>query len=371
MAEAMRVRVPLLVPDLPRAPALLPWLERIDAQRRYANFGPLVQAFEGGLAAQWASPPEVVSMSSGTAALEVGIAALGIPAGAAALLPAYTFAATAHAANRNGLAIVFADVAADSWQLTPAIAREVARRRKLGLVIPVATFGAAVDIAGWDAFTEDTGVPVLVDAAAAFGNQDIGWLTPCAFSFHATKPFGIGEGGALVTRDPVLAKRVRRLTNFGYEGGVTHEAAGTNAKLSELAAAVGLAQMERWAGRQERRRRLWASYRAKLATLPEVRLQSAGSSLPATCVLRLPCKAEPVCEALAVAGIETRRWYCPPLHRHPAFRGASREDLRETERIARASLGVPWFGLMGEAQCAEVVDALAKALEMQECLDGH
>lgn len=367
--EPNRVRVPLLVPDMPAAAALLPWLERIDAQRRYANFGALACAFEDRLSAQWAAPPEVVSTSSGTAALEVGIAALGIAAGSAALVPAFTFAATASAAIRNRLDVVFSDVAADSWQLTPAIAREVAKRRKLGLVIPVATFGCAVSAAAWDVFTQETGIPVLVDAAAAFGNQEIGTLTSCAFSFHATKPFGIGEGGAFVTRERALARRARRLSNFGYENRVSHEA-GTNAKLSEFAAAVGLAQAERWAERQQRRRGLWAAYHAALAKVPGVRLQATGDSLPAVCVLRVPRNADRVCDALGIAGIETRRWYCPPLHRHPAFAACGRDDLRETQLLAREALGVPWFGLMTEAQCDGVAGELATALEMPRCLDA-
>lgn len=378
--------IPLLVPDMPPAAALLPWFERIDAARWYANFGPLAGEFEAYLAqacagvdagvyansgadADTLSPPDVVSLNSGTAALELGVAALDLPAGSTVLLPAFTFPATASAPLRQGLLPLLADVDPDSWQLTPALARQAARRHPVALVMPVATFGCPVDVAGWQAFSMETGIPVLIDAAAAFGNQAVGAGIAVAFSFHATKPFGIGEGGALAMRDAALAARVRRLSNFGFEGGLVTRA-GCNAKLSEYAAAVGLAQKLRWPARQARRHRLWQVYAAALAAVPGVALQHGfnGHALPATLGVRLPLPAPRVAAALARAGIETRRWYCPPLHHHPAFAGYRRcgpdgtDALAVTEHLALYCLGLPWFAGMEEAQCLAVAQALSEAL---------
>lgn len=372
MHDDVPIRIPVLVPDLPLAQALLPWLELIDAERRYTNFGPLVSEFEEKLAQQWpcaSQPPQVVSLNSGTAALELGVAALGLPAQAKVLLPAFTFAAAAGVVLRQGLTPLFADVTPDSWQLTPEIAYAAAQHHRLALVMPVASFGCPVDVAGWDAFVADTGIPVLIDAAAAFGNQAIGQLATVAFSFHATKPFGIGEGGALVSRDAALAARVRSLSNFGFEHGLV-QTAGTNAKMSEYAAAVGLAQWTRWPAQQAHRRALWQNYARQLADIPSVRLQQGfdGDTLPATLVLRLPLPAAALASLLAEAGIETRRWYTPPLHHHPAFAACPRSgpagqaELPVTEALADDSLGLPWFAGMTPAQCTEVTTALRTAL---------
>lgn len=365
-------RVPVLVPDLPRAHELLPWLQRIDDARRYANFGPLVREFESLLAQGWASGagvPEVVTLSSGTAALELALSAMSIEAPGQVLMPSFTFAATAGVAVRRGLQPVFCDVATDTWQLTPHLARIHAKRHKLALIMPVASLGCPVDVAAWDDFVAETGIPVLIDAAAGFGNQGIGLRVHVAFSFHATKPFGVGEGGALVTRDAELAARVRRLSNFGFDNHWVTEV-GTNAKLSEYAAAVGLAQLTRWPQRQARRRSLWRGYRAELGAMEGVRLQQGYGvhGLPATLMLWLPTSAQTVALGMARMGIQTRRWYGPPLHQHRAFAGfpCMGEDgqtrLPVTEMLADCALGLPWFGAMATSQCAEVAAKLRQAL---------
>lgn len=366
----MSAAIPLLVPDMPSAAELAPWLERIDANRWYTNFGPLAQELEARIADDLGlhgRTPEVVALNNGTAPLELALDALGLPAGAPVLMPALSFPATAGAALRRGLTPLFGDVSADDWQLTPTTAREVAERRPVALVMPVATFGAPVAVEAWDAFSADTGIPVLIDAAAAFGNQVVGERTHVAFSFHATKPFSTGEGGALVTRDSELAARVRRLSNFGFEGDLVNEV-GTNAKLSEYAAAVGLAQWARRTALHTRRRALWSHYAAALETIPGVEPQPGlcTDTLPATLVVRLATEAAVVAEALEEAGIESRRWYYPPLHRHPAFAHCpcsapgGGEVLPLTEALARHTLGLPWFPAMSTEQCDRVATALTE-----------
>ena len=372
--------IKLLIPDLPGAEELLPYLRRLDSNRWYTNFGPLVRELEATLAAGWPvplvptpvelDPLQVVTLNTGTAPLELGIAALGLAPGGEVLLPAFNFPASAAAILRNGLQPVFADVAADSWQLTPSLAREAANLRRLVLVIPVATFGCPLDVQAWDAFVADTGIPVLLDAAAAFGNQTIGRRASVAFSMHATKPFGIGEGGLLVTRDAAMAARVRRMSNFGFERGRAMEVA-TNAKLAEIAAAVALAQLSRWPAVWAARRDRWAVYRERLGAIP-VALQAgfAADQIPATLVLNLHVSATPIASQLKTSGIETRRWYCPPLYRHPAFAqcalfGAptSRDTLSVTEQLANQTLGIPWHNFLTPHDMEVVTDTLVRALQ--------
>ena len=116
-------RIPVLVPDLPQAAELLPWLERIDAARWYTNFGPLVREFEGCLARQLCddgAAPSAVCLSSGPAALDLCIAALDLAAGANVLLPAFTFPASIEVGLHHGLTPVLAELDPDNWQLTVA-----------------------------------------------------------------------------------------------------------------------------------------------------------------------------------------------------------------------------------------------------------
>ena len=355
--------IPVLIPDMPFASQLMPWLTRIDAARCYTNFGPLLGEFETALSLQWPGA-QVVGVSSGTVALEIAIAALGLPAASNVLVPAFTFAATASSAMRNGLQPVLADVSPDTWQLTPDIARRAAQQRKLALVIPVAALGCPVDVQAWDVFVADTGIPVVIDAAAAFGNQQLGQRANVVLSFHATKPFGIGEGGALVTRDGELAARVRSLSNFGFHSTQVREL-GSNAKLSEYAAAVGLAQWERWPGQQARRQMLWQTYAQALRAVPSVQLQQgfAHNELPATLSIGLPVAAADVAAKLAWLGIQSRRWYCATLQHHPLFTQCPKaEELSVSSYLNEYSLGLPWYTAITPAQCERVVRALQYVL---------
>lgn len=355
---------PLLIPDLPGADALRPWLTRIDAARQYSNFGPLVREFEaviGGWLTRISggSPVGAVTLSSGTAALELGLQAMDLRPGSRVALPSLTFPATAHAVRRCGHRPVLCDVDPERWLLTP----EIARSTDCDAVLPVATFGMTQPVAAWDAYTADTGRPVLVDAASALGWQAVGRTTTVAFSLHATKPFGCGEGGLFAAADASEIARVRRIGNFGYTDRRAIEP-GTNAKMSEYAAAVALAQLDRRDHLLAERRRIRDAYRSRLARLAEVRPQAGIEAVPPSVLcVQLPAPAGRIAERLAGYGVETRAWYCPPLHRHPAFADCERsEPLAVTESLGERLLGLPFHHHLSDAAIGMVVDALEACL---------
>lgn len=373
------MRIPLLVPDLPTADDLLPWLQRIDKNRWYTNFGPLVLEFEQALTKCLAShstgsPQQslhLTTVSSGTAAIELAILALALPESSRVLLPAFTFPATCTAIQRAGLQPVFSDVDEKSWMLTPAIARSVLRHSRYDLVMPVATFGCPQPANEWDEFSRDTGIPVVLDAAAAFGNQGIGDWGAVTFSLHATKAFGVGEGGLVVSRSPDVIEKVRRLSNFGIGGDGIINSSGENAKLSEYHAAVGLAQLVRWPDLCRRNGTVWQAYRRHLNPLKEkIGFQQGPedcirSQLP---VLAASGNVPALIASLTDKGIETRRWYYPPLPRHPAFAGIPRigpdgkDDLPVTARLADGLLGLPFHTSLTESQIEFICDRLRNGL---------
>ncbi len=361
------MNVRCLIPDLPSAEELLPYLRSMEAARWYTNFGPLVRRFEAEVRARlFPSAPDfqVVTLSSATAALELTLAALGLPAGARVLLPAFTFPATATAVLRAGLVPVLADVDAATWTLTPEQGRIAVRYAQAALVLPVAPFGAPLPVEAWVRFTEETGVPVLIDAASALGNLIPAGRIAVVFSLHATKPFSVGEGGLLVTADSALAERVRQLSNFGFQQKLIREP-GSNAKLSEFSAAVGLAQLERWPSRRAHRLALWRDYRARLAALPGVTLQELPEhAVPANAVIRSAQDGQRLLDGLGRQGIEARRWYCPPLHHHPAFSACPRAGpegstaLPVCDALARDCLGLPFHPFLEPADLDRIVRGL-------------
>lgn len=373
--------IPYLVPDLPSIDEALPWLKQIDQARWYTNFGPLMKEFElqaakviaaaSGGGADGVDDIFVAATCSGTAALETALLALNLPPGSKILLPSFTFPATGTAILRAGMQPVFTEVSDDSWLLTPAIARTALGRLNFDAVMPVGAFGCPLPVDEWDGFCLDTGIPVLIDAAAGFGNQAIGKHTTVVFSLHATKPLGVGEGGLVVSHSAEFIDQVRRLSNFGFQNGEVRQP-GTNAKMSEYHAAVGLAQLKRWPEIVRRRAGLMDAYLKCLRpNAGKIRLQRGpGQWVHGAMPVRLPrdMSVLHVAGRLERSGIGTRRWYYPPLHRHPAFAAFPRigpkenGDLPITDRLGESLLGLPFHPYLDDAKVSYVCRRLEEEL---------
>ena len=369
---AVRERIPLMMPSLPTADELLPYLRRIDANRWYSNFGPLCSEFEARIAASFASAGQcrVVSVSSCTTGIELALRALALPAGAPVLVPALTFIATASAVRCAGLSPVVADVDPDSWLLTPQIARAAVREIGARAVVPVTTFGAGQDGEAWSAFACDTHVPVILDAAAGYGNQHDPGPTCAVFSLHATKPLAAGEGGFVVTRDAHLAHAIRRLSNFGinldrpHDGPIgTAVATGTNAKLSEYHAAVALASLDRWAAIAAERGGLFARMERALQAVCDGRLAqqaAVADTVRSVCAFRFPDPGtrDRVELACRERGIGTRRWYLPTIDRQPAFGHVAHLPTPNADHVGERLLGVPFYPGLAPAAIDEIAAAV-------------
>lgn len=362
--------IPLLVPDLPTAEDLLPYLRRIDRSRWYTNFGQLVRELEGEFSRFLGSerPACCATVANCSLGLELAISALGLPRGGRVLIPALTFVATAGSVLRCGLTPVVADVDENTWLLTPDIARAALRSLQIACVIPVATFGCPQDVDAWDSFSSQTSVPVLADAAGAIGNQKVGDRASCVFSLHATKTLGAGEGGIVASHDRQLIERIRRLSNFGIDPatGIVGTA-GTNAKMSEYHAAVALAALDAWPRQADIRRRLARHYCDTLSVCcPDVRVQSRpGDGVYSIFPVMLPPRADPASFAqhLAHKGIESRRWYFPLVHEHPAFRQSIRADaLPISTRLSGRIIGLPFHPFLTEFQIELVCRSLREAI---------
>lgn len=354
-------------PELPTAETLLPYLRRIDDARWYSNFGPLLTEFEARLAARLDPQAQIVTCANGTQGLALCLEALQLPLGSLCAMPAYTFVATAHAVIAAGLTPYLLDVDPDTWTLQPQTVRQALAGAPgpVSAVILVAPFGLMPDLAPWLELREETGVQVVVDAAAAFDAVNAAPL-PTVVSLHATKVLGIGEGGFLATDDDRLARRVRQLTTFGFRGSRESQFPATNAKLSEYAAAVGLAAMDAWPHNRLRWLRAAQGLRAALVHMPQTVFQSGWGLTWATsvCCVRLPDgTAADVERRLNAEGVETRRWWGLGCHANPAFAGCPRGDLTETDRLGGAVIGLPFSIDLDHDQISRVAAALAKSID--------
>lgn len=353
--------IPVMRPLLPETDRLLPYLRRIDQNRWYSNFGPLAVELETRLSAHWGGAA-VLTLANATLGLSVALRAAGAAEGTLCLMPAWTFIASAHAAVGAGMVPYLADVDEHTGRLTPALAEEAVARAPapVGAVMPVCPFGAPVDWAGWEDFHRRTGLPVVIDAAAAFDALRPGPL-PAVVSLHATKALGAGEGGVLVSADAKLVERARRLSNFGFLGDRVGRVVATNAKMSEYQAAVALASLDDWPATRERWKAALGLVRQAVGALPSARWPTGlGNAYVASAVAIGVPDAHAVARCLADAGIETRQWWQGGIQTHPAFADTPAMPLPVTARLARGSLGLPcWLDMNAEA-----AGRIAKALSL-------
>lgn len=361
--------MPLLRPRLPVAQALMPYLERIDANGFYTNFGPLNKLFLERVT-QWQKDQfgrEVFGVTTGNATLgiELVLADLRLPPKSHILLPALTFIATATAIIRCGHIPVVADVDAETWLLTPESLPKQLDLQSLGAVVPVAAFGMPQNVIAWRAWSERTGVPVILDAAASFGAQSSQKNMPIIFSLHATKSLSTGEGGLVLTEDPEQALRLAQMTNFGI--GPLPTAGASNAKMSEYHAAVGHAGFDVWAQVCQQRMSMHLEYRQILsaACKDSIRFQKdTGLRAPSTMVIEFEDstireKVEQVCEQ---QGIQTRRWYQPLIQEHPALSGVLAPfHMPHAKELSHRLLGIPFHLDMNRQDMVRVAAAVQTA----------
>jgi dTDP-4-amino-4,6-dideoxygalactose transaminase len=364
--------IPVLRPLLPSADRLAPYLQQIDANRVYSNFGPLSMELGNRLGEHFGvGAGRVICASTGTAALMAGILAA---AGRAqmgrhvALVPAFTFVGTALAAELCGYRVHFCDVDSDIWQLTPDLARAALEQdESIGLVLPVAPFGRPVPQAPWVEFQAKTGRPVVIDAAAAFETiaanpgAFLGDL-PVALSFHATKAFATGEGGCLFVAGPSQAQRTIQALNFGFYTSRECDAFSFNGKLSEYHAAVGLAELDGWRDKSADLARVVDLYRREFRNRG---LEEMLCCAPETCSSYVLACFDTVLEAaaakerLAEADIGFRHWYGEALHRQNYYRDLSGRELPVSERLDKRIIGLPMAQDLKPRDVRRVVQALA------------
>lgn len=358
------------LPVLPSADRLLPYLRTIDATRIYTNYGPLLLELEHRLARQMQlAEGSVICTSSGTTAIVGSILATAGRATAKrplALIPAFTFVATAAAVQQCGYEPYLADVTADSWMLEPASLVEHPMLHKVGVVVPVAPFGRPVPQAPWREFHKSTGIPVVIDGAACFDTileapgAYLGEL-PVAVSFHATKSFGTGEGGAILTTDADLVPRAQRSLNFGFLDVRDSRSPSTNGKMSEYNAAVGLAELDDWQAKQAALSNVMDLYReaAEAVQLAHLFYTHPSISLCYSLLLcKAPSEAQAVQRSLDLNDIDSRQWYGTGVQGHSYFSALPRDRLHVAADILPRLIGLPVAPDLTAGEVQRVINAV-------------
>jgi dTDP-4-amino-4,6-dideoxygalactose transaminase len=354
-------------------------LDAIDSNW-IAPLGPHVDAFEAELAER-AGRRCAVALSSGTAALHLGLLTLGVRPGDEVVVPTLTFAATANAVTYAGATPVFVDADPATWNLDVDLleaelrGRADADRPQPAAIVPVDLYGRCVDYTALLPVCERFGVRVLEDAAEALGATHAGrpagaFGEAAAFSFNGNKIITTSGGGMLVTDDQALADRVRHLATQAREPArhYEHRDIGFNYRLSNLLAAVGRGQLARLDAKVARRREIFATYRKALGDLPGVAFapdDPAGEQTRWLTCLTLDSDTrvsrDALIDGLAAEGIEARPVW-KPMHLQPVFADAPNVGGDVAADLFERGVCLPSGSAMTDAEVDEVADAAHRLL---------
>ncbi|MEP6769162.1 MAG: DegT/DnrJ/EryC1/StrS family aminotransferase [Acidobacteriota bacterium] len=327
--------------------------------------GPEVEAFEAAFS-RFLDVEHVIGCGNGTEAIALMLLAAGAGSDDEVVVPANACVPVAAGVRLSGARLRLADVDSATLTLDPSAVDRVAGPRTR-FVLAVHLYGGVADLDGLEAVAERRGLTLLEDCAQSHGAAWKGRRTGsfgagAAFSFYPTKNLGaFGDGGAVATRDPELARRLRSLRQYGWSRRDFAESEGRNSRLDELQAAILSAKLPALEEENARRRALALRYDEALADLPLTLLSGRPGGVPAAHLYPVRSdRRDALREALAGAGVETGIHYPTPLHLQPAyaFLGHRRGDFPVSERAAETVLSLPLHPRLTGAQVEAVVSAI-------------
>ena len=327
------------------------YVDQIYESGWLTNNGPLVQEFEEKIAKQL-GVKDCVAMCNGTIALEIAIRALGLEG--EVIVPSFTFVATAHALHWQGIKPVFADIDRQTHNLDPASVEKMITPKTTG-IIGVHVWGRPAPIDELQAVSDEHELKLMFDAAHAFGSTykgtSIGNFGECeVFSFHATKFFNSFEGGAVVTNNDALAEQMRLMRNFGFAGLDNVIYPGTNGKMPEILAAMGLtnlAEIDRILAKNRENYETYLKHADSICGIGILKYHAPEQFNYQYIVLEVgdnfPVSRDELMEILRAENILVRRYFWPGCHAMESYRteSVSKIPLPGTESVADKVLVFP------------------------------
>lgn len=339
----------------------------------YLSLGPMLNRFEQAFA-ETVGAKHAVAVSSGTSGLHVASITAGWGPGDEVITSPFSFVASANCIRYVGAKVVFADVDPDTFNLDPSAAAAAVTDKTKG-ILPVHIFGYPADMDSLNELASKHSLTVVEDACEALGatykGRPVGvGNNPGIFAFYPNKQMTTGEGGMLVTNDDDLAETWRSLINQGRADSgqwLEHDRLGFNYRLSDVASAIGVAQLEKLPRILAMRERVAAAYDDMLRDIPGVTTPFRGADTRGwfvyTVLLDEDIDRNDVMAQLGERGIQSKP-YLPSIHLQPAYRELGFEEgmFPVSESISRRSLALPFYAQLSLGDQQRVVDSLADVL---------
>ena len=330
--------------------------------------GPRVRELEDQFAT-FIGAGHAVAASSGTTALHLALLAYGIGPGDEVITVPFTFIASANSVLYTGARPVFVDVTERDFGIDPALI-EAAVTERTKAILPVSLYGQPADMEAVTEIADRHGLAVVEDAAqahgAAIGERMSGTWGVGTFSFYPTKNMTTGEGGMITTDDGELAERVRLLREHGMRVRYHHDVVGYNFRMTDIAAAIGLAQLPKLSAYNERRRAIAARYDAELRGVLTPQVRPGVTHVYHQYTLRVN-ERDAFAEALKTRGVGSAIYYPIPVHRQKPFLalGYGHESVPVTDRLTAQVLSIPVHPSLSDDEVTAVIEAVnATATEL-------
>jgi dTDP-4-amino-4,6-dideoxygalactose transaminase len=371
--------IPFQRPAPARLSELSDELAAIEASRIFSNFGPVNTLFEQAITTEmFGGGGHCVTMCNATIGLLLALrqAIEGMPSSRRyALMPSFTFAATAHSALAVGLIPLLSDIDPETWLACPDSEARLLHRygEQVAVIVGCTTFGNPIDLARYRALASTWGAALVVDAAAALGTTDLdgrqfgcGAPEPIVFSMHVTKPFATLEGSVIYANDPGRIAGLRAMANFGFETPRSASLPGLNAKLSEVNALMALTKLEAFQAVVDNRYARDCEYRALLPEFGWQRMRSPRNAPTFGAALApkaLAHRRDDIRQAMLRDGVQTGAYFDPHLARQPYFADrCEADDLPVCDDVARRMISLPMFDTLSAAQVERVARVLRSAV---------
>lgn len=339
-----------------------------------SSLGAYVDKFDRGLE-QVTGIEHAIGLCNGTVALHLALHCLDIGPGDEVIVPSFTYIASVNMIALTGATPVFADCRPHDWQIGPENIKPLITSRTKA-VLPVHLYGAVCDMPGIMEIARTNNLRVIEDCAECLGASyndthpgafgDVG-----TFSFFGNKTITTGEGGAVVTHDPKLAAKMRKVKGQGQSlvRRYWHEELGFNYRITNIAAAIGVAQLERLPSILAAKRRIAKLYRERLAQAP-VAFQACDEGVKSSewlvsCLLPDTCDRDQLMADMAADGVETRPVFFGS-HQMPMYAHLPHAHLKVTDSIASRGISLPSFPQLSDDELTRVASALARALQNQQ-----
>lgn len=367
--------IPFLRPAPPRLSEHIEELRQLEASGIFSNFGPINTRFESEIKRMFfGNTGAVTTVSNATLGLMLAIKAVteGARGKRYALMPSFTFAATAHAAIWAGFEPLFCDIDFDTWLPSHKAQEDLIAKfgKEIAVVVPYAAFGSVVDLD----FYESLGFPIVIDAAASLGTLDkngLGFGSSCrypvVYSLHVTKTFSTSEGGLVYCDDEGVIETIRIMSNFGFGEPRVATMAGLNAKMCEIAALVALLKLKDIESSLMRREVLFHHYTSTADALvfqKPLASRQAHQFVPALIPEGSCATVDDVRGDLLKKGVGSAAYFSPHLAEHPYFRSRSTSGpLPVTDKVSARILSLPLSDIMSNDDIDYICTLLKQSLE--------